>query len=83
MEFDFSNLQERIACEYKSLGEFAATISLSPEQLVLRLNNRLQFLASEIVEIAEVLNIPGAEIELYFFLPKFDFIELEGSLLND
>lgn len=83
MEFDFSNLQERIACEYKSLGEFAATISLSPTQLALRLNNRLQFSASEIVEISEALNIPGAEIELYFFLPKFDFIEPEGSLLYD
>lgn len=83
MEFDFSNLQERIACEYESLGEFAAAISLSPTQLALRLDNRLQFLASEIVEISEVLNIPGAEIELYFFLPKFDFIEPERSSLYD
>lgn len=83
MEFDFSNLQERIACEYKNLGEFAAAISLSPTQLRLRLDNRLQFSASEIVEISEVLNIHGAEIELYFFLPKFDFIEPEGGTLYD
>lgn len=77
MEFDFTNLQERIEYEYGSIGAFAAEVGLSATQLVLRLENRLQFLASEIVKISEVLNIPGTEIELYFFMPKFDFIELE------
>lgn len=83
MEFDFTNLQERIEIEYGSIAEFAAVVGLSPTQLVLRLDGRLQFLASEIVEIADALDIPGAEIELYFFIPKFDKIELEGGLPLD
>lgn len=76
MEFDFAKLKKRILSQHKTISKFAIAVDLSPTQMALRLEGRLPFLVAEIVKIAEVLEIPGSEIELYFFTPKFDFIEL-------
>lgn len=74
--FDSTKLRKKVLSQYRTVSEFAMAVDLSPMQVALRLEGRLPFLAEEIVKIAEVLDIPGAEIELYFFTPKFDKIEL-------
>ena len=79
MRFNFDGLRELVARNYNSQTEFATAVELTPTQLALRLDGRLPFLASEIIRISEVLDIPGSEIGLYFFTPKFDKIELEGG----
>lgn len=74
--FDLTKLKNRALSQHRTVSEFAMAVDLSPTQMALRLEGRLPFLAEEIVKISEALGITGAEIELYFFTPKFDKIEL-------
>lgn len=76
MEFDFDNLKNRISDRYGTYAAFALAAGLSPRYLAERLGNWSPFTASEIRWIARLLDIPGDQIELYFFTPKFDKIEL-------
>ena len=77
MAFDFENLKRRIARQYGTHAAFALAAGYSPRHLVERLGNWSPFTVSEIRWIALLLDIPGDQIDLYFFTPKFDKIELE------
>lgn len=70
--FDFSKLRGRIIEYYGSFAAFAEVVGLSRPQLSGRLHNKIPFKPEEVCLIcsAEVLNIPGEEIHLYFFTPK-------------
>lgn len=72
MEFDFNKLQRRIADKFGTRGAFVIAADYSLIQLALRLDNRLPFTSDEIVRFSgpDLLDIPGEEIDEYFFTPK-------------
>lgn len=72
MKFDFSSLRQRIDRQFGTLQDFGSKTGLPVAELALKLDNRRPFLASDVVKISDALGIPGDEIELYFFIPKFD-----------
>lgn len=76
MQFDFENLKARISERYGTYAAFALAAGYSPRYLTERLGNWSPFTLSEIRWIAKLLDIPGDQIGLYFFTPKFDKIEL-------
>lgn len=71
MSFDLSRLCGRIIEKFGSCKAFAAAVGLSASSVSERLNNRIKLDADEIVAWSrpEVLDIPAAEIHLYFLTP--------------
>lgn len=67
MAFDFSDLRGRIIARYKTQAAFAAAMGLAESALSARLCNSIMFKADEIKRAAELLEIPDAEINHYFF----------------
>ena len=70
MEFDYSRLIGRIKDRCKTQEEFAKRIKMGRVSINKRLNNKLDFDASEIQAACEVLDIPKEEIPDYFFTRK-------------
>ena len=77
-EFDFSKLRGRIKEKLGNESKFAEKIYISTASLSAKLNNKIDFTASEIIKACseEVLDIPLNEISLYFFTRK---LELNSS----
>jgi len=67
MEFNYSKLRGRIVEKYGTCVNFATAMGWSKTQLSSRLNNVVPFSGPEIKEAAKLLEIPGAEIDAYFF----------------
>lgn len=72
LKFDFSRLQGRIVEKFGTRGRFAEAMGLSDGMLSDRLNNRVFMDGAEIVQAAELLDIPGEEITAFFLTPKFE-----------
>jgi hypothetical protein len=70
MEFDFSKLRGRIKEKFGSEAKFADAMDLSTSGLSGRLNNNVPWRTEEIPRACELLDIPAADIALYFFTPK-------------
>lgn len=70
MAFDFSKLRGRIIEKFGTCENFAAAMGHSKVWLSSRLNNAVQWRAAELREAARLLEIPEAEIPVYFLTPK-------------
>ena len=70
--FDFSRLRGRIVERFGSCGAFAEAMGFLRSGLSSRMNNQTRWRDVEIYAACELLGIPGDEITLYFFTPKFD-----------
>ena len=69
MEFNHSKLKGRIVEKYGTQSAFAKAIGWSSSQISMRMKNQIQFDAEDIYLICNVLDIPGEEINDYFFYP--------------
>lgn len=65
--FDNSELYKRIKQKYGSLSSFAEVIDVSLTTISLKMNNRVGISRNEIMQWAELLEIPKEEIGEVFF----------------
>ena len=68
--FDYSRLLGRIKEKGHTQITLGEQIGISPSTLNLKLSNKRAFRQEEIVKICGVLDIPLADIPLYFFCLK-------------
>lgn len=67
MKFNYSKLRGRIVEKYGTCANFATALGWSKTQLSARLNNVVPFSSPEVKQAATLLEIPGTEIDAYFF----------------
>ena len=67
MRFDYAKLLGKITEICGTQAKFADNIGLSERTVSLKLNNRIPWKQNEIRKVCQVLQIPDAEIGLYFF----------------
>lgn len=72
MAFDYSRLRGRIHTYYRTQEAFAEAMGLSLCSLNQKLNNKSDWDAPEIYKACSLLEIPIAEIPLYFFTPDVE-----------
>lgn len=77
IEFDYSRLRGKIREVCGTQDAYADKIHLGRVSVSQRLNNILEFSQSEMINSAEVLNFPTAEIPQYFFVKKVQKNELK------
>ncbi len=68
--FDYSKLYGKIREVFGTQEAFAEAMGMSKSALNLRLNQKVEWKAPEIAKACELLNIPLAELHLYFFTPN-------------
>lgn len=66
-EFNYSKLLGRIKEKGYTQVELAKAIGIGETSLNFKLNNKSLFRQDEIVSIANLLDIPAADYEAYFF----------------
>lgn len=76
MQFDYSRLRGKIREVFGTEAAFAKALGMGRVSLSQRLNNALEFSASEIKESCAQLGISSAEIPQYFFAEKVQKHEL-------
>ena len=67
MKFNYSKLLGRFREYGFTQKDIAERIGISHVTLSLKLNGKAQFHADEIAAICRLLDIPGADIGIYFF----------------
>lgn len=67
MTFDYSNLSGRIVAKYGTQYNFAIALGLSERSLSLKLNNKVPWKNTEIMEAVNLLGIAPEDIPYYFF----------------
>jgi len=60
-------LRNKIHETYSNLDDFAIKIKMSPQTFSAKMNRKIDFKTSEMINICNELNIPHSDIELYFF----------------
>lgn len=70
MSFDYSTLSGRIVQMYGTQYNFASVLGISERSLSLKLNSKVFWKNSEIVEVCKLLEIRNEEIPKYFFKEK-------------
>ena len=70
MSFEYSKLLGKIKEVCGTQEIFAKQLGIGRVSLSMRLNNKLDFSASEMNKACEILGIDTAEIPLYFFCRK-------------
>ena len=70
IHMDYSELRRLIRYKFGTETNFANEISMSSVSLSGKLNNKVGFTSSEIIELSSKLNISKEEIPKYFFTPK-------------
>ena len=70
---DYSKLKGRIVEKVGSVRKLSELINLSERSLSLKLNNKLSFKQTEIVNICNVLEINSDDIGSYFFTKEVPF----------
>lgn len=68
--FDYSKLEGKIMEIYKTNYKFAEAIGISKASISAKLNNRVDFIQTEIRKAIFLLKIPENEVSLYFFNKK-------------
>lgn len=63
----YPDLRGRIRARYSTQADFAQAMGLSECALSQKLNGRSEWTAEEIRRACELLEIPSAEIHIYFF----------------
>lgn len=67
IEFDYSKLRGRIRELYKTEGMFAKELGISSVSLSVKLNNKVGFTSTEILESLKLLDLEISEVDTYFF----------------
>ena len=70
MAYDYSKLRGRIKEKCGTQDIFSEKLGIGRVSLSQRLNNQLEFSQDEIFNACDVLDIPRAEIPVYFFTLK-------------
>ncbi|SFR94699.1 DUF739 family protein [Anaeromicropila populeti] len=70
VEFDYSKLRGRIKEYYGTQEKLADALNIGRVSLSQRLNNRIDFLQSEINQMSKLLEIEKFDIPEYFFKVK-------------
>lgn len=70
MQFDYSRLRGKIREVFSTEASFASALGMGRVSLSQRLNNNLEFSATEIRKSCSLLGITSAEIPEYFFAEK-------------
>lgn len=65
--YDYAKLKGKITEKCGAQNVFAKKMGLSIRTVSLKLNNKITFKQSEIQKAIEILDIPGDEIQDYFF----------------
>lgn len=72
MAFDYSKLRGRIIEKYGSVTKFSEYLDLTRTSINMKLNDKVNFTRADIMEWAELLDIPKEEYGLYFFTKKLN-----------
>lgn len=67
MSFNFNKLRGRIIEKYGTQTAFAKAFGVSQNTFSRKMSNRTRFNTDDIIKIAKMLDIPGSEINEYFF----------------
>lgn len=67
MNYNYSKLIGRFTEVYGTQVRFCKELGISQRSLSLKLHNKTPFKQKEITRAAELLDIPGNEIQHYFF----------------
>ena len=67
MQFDYSKLKGRIIEKFETYGVFADNMNFTRTQLSQRLNNEIDWRASEIYRASQILELDS--VNDYFFKP--------------
>ncbi len=70
MAYNYSKLRGKIREIYGTQENFSEELGISSASLSAKLNNHVDFSQTEISAIVKLLEIPAAELSLYFFLPQ-------------
>lgn len=70
MSIDFSKLNGRIVEKFGTQYNFAIALGVSERTLSLKLNDKVDWKASEIMRAVKLLELKEADIPLYFFKEK-------------
>ncbi len=65
--YNYSKLKGRITEKLGNQGLFAKKMNLSDTTIYNKLNGKIEFKQSEIVDACKILDIPEEEIKQYFF----------------
>lgn len=66
--YDYSKLRGRIVEKFGTISAFTKALGSSTVTVSVKLNNKSGFSRSDIEHWSELLEIPSAEIGLYFFV---------------
>lgn len=75
MSFNYSKLLGRIVEKYGTQFNFSVAMGLSERTLSLKLNNKVPWKDSEILEATKLLKISKKEIHKFFFETKVQDVE--------
>ena len=70
MPYDYSKLSGRIVEKYETQAKFACAMGLSERSISLKLNGKVGWKQSEILQACKLLDIPVSQIPAYFFSVK-------------
>ena len=65
--YDYSKLKGRITEKLGSQSNFAKKMKLSETTIYSKLNSKIEFKQSEIIDACKLLDIPEDELRKYFF----------------
>lgn len=68
--FDYSKLRGRIREKNLTEKALAEKLGMNPSTFSLKINNQTYFTQEDIFNIVDVLEIPPAELKVYFFTEK-------------
>lgn len=70
MNYNYSKLIGRLTEVYGTRARFCEALGISQRSLSLKLHNKAPFKQKEIARAVELLDVPGGEIQQYFFAPE-------------
>jgi transcriptional regulator with XRE-family HTH domain len=83
VEFDYSELRNRIKAVFGTEQEFAKALGIGRVALSQKLNNTSDFTCKQMLKAAELLGFGVEEIPFYFFTEKFRNMNLIPHLSPD
>lgn len=72
MEFDYSKLRGRIVEKFGNISQFSKELKITRTSVNMKLNNRMNFTRSDMIEWSRLLDIPKEELGCYFFTEKLN-----------
>ena len=62
MEFDYSKLRGRIVEKFGNISQFSKELKITRTSVNMKLNNRMNFTRSDMIEWSRLLDIPKDEL---------------------